>query len=247
MLLKNKSAIITGCNKGIGKEILEIFSENGANIFACVRKIDKNFTNFIEKIKAKHRNKVVLIECDFSNEESVKDAANEILDSKERIDILVNNAGTIYTGLFQMTSKKVFKEIFEVNFFSQNLFTQYIIKSMIKHKSGKITFISSTSATDGNIGRSAYVASKASINSITKVLSKELGSYNISVNAIAPGLTNTDMMKKNTSEKYIKETIDMTSLKRIGDPREIANVALFLSSKMSDYITGQVIRVDGGM
>ena len=112
MLLKNKSAIITGCNKGIGKEILEIFSENGANIFACVRKIDENFTNFIEKIKAKHRNKVVLIECDFSNEESVKDAANEILDSKERIDILVNNAGTIYTGLFQMTSKKVFKEIF---------------------------------------------------------------------------------------------------------------------------------------
>ena len=91
MLLKNKSAIITGCNKGIGKEILEIFSENGANIFACVRKIDENLTNFIEKIKAKHRNKVVLIECDFSNEESVKDAANEILDSKERIPYIITD------------------------------------------------------------------------------------------------------------------------------------------------------------
>ena len=153
----------------------------------------------------------------------------------------------IYTGLFQMTSKKKFEEIFNINFFSQSLFTQYIIKSMIKNKEGSITFISSTPATDGNIGRSAYVASKASINSLTKVLSKELGSYNIRVNAIAPGLTDTDMMKENTPEKFVKETINSTSLKRIGNPKEIANVALFLSSEMANYVTGQVLRVDGGM
>ena len=118
---------------------------------------------------------------------------------------------------------------------------------MIKNKEGSITFISSTSATDGNIGRSAYVASKASINSLTKVLSRELGSYNIRVNAIAPGLTDTDMMKENTPEKFVKETINSTSLKRIGNPKEIANVALFLSSEMANYVTGQVLRVDGGM
>ena len=247
MLIKNKSAVITGCSKGIGKEILETFSENGANIFACVRKIDENFIQLIKDIEKKYHNKITPIELDFSNEELVKEAANRILDSKEKIDILINNAGMIYTGLFQMTSKKKFEEIFNVNFFSQSLFTQYIVKSMIKNKEGSITFISSTSATDGNIGRSAYVASKASINSLTKVLSRELGSYNIRVNAIAPGLTNTDMMKENTPEKFVKETINSTSLKRIGNPKEIANVALFLSSNMSNYVTGQVLRVDGGM
>ena len=247
MLIKNKSAIITGCNKGIGKEILETFSENGANIFACVRKIDENFIQLTKTIKEKYQNKITPIELDFSNEDLVKEAANKILDSKEKIDILINNAAMIYTGLFQMTSKKKFEEIFNINFFSQSLFTQYIIKSMIKNKEGSITFISSTPATDGNIGRSAYVASKASINSLTKVLSKELGSYNIRVNAIAPGLTDTDMMKENTPEKFVKETINSTSLKRIGNPKEIANVALFLSSEMANYVTGQVLRVDGGM
>ena len=247
MLIKNKSAVITGCNKGIGKEILELFSQNRANIFACVRRIDQNFIKLTKTVEEKYQNKIVPIELDFSNEELVKEAANKILASKEKIDILINNAGMIYTGLFQMTSKKKFEEIFNVNFFSQSLFTQYIVKSMVKNKEGSITFISSTSAIDGNIGRSAYLASKASINSLTKVLSRELGSYNIRVNAIAPGLTSTDMMRENTPEKFVKETINSTSLKRIGKPKEIANVALFLSSSMSNYVTGQVIRVDGGM
>tara|TARA_Y100000590_G_C15588456_1_gene965094 strand:- start:224 stop:967 length:744 start_codon:yes stop_codon:yes gene_type:complete len=247
MLIKNKSAVITGCNKGIGKEILELFSQNRANIFACVRRIDQNFIKLTKTVEEKYQNKIVPIELDFSNEELVKEAANKILASKEKIDILINNAGMIYTGLFQMTSKKKFEEIFNVNFFSQSLFTQYIVKSMVKNKEGSITFISSTSAIDGNIGRSAYLASKASINSLTKVLSRELGSYNIRVNAIAPGLTSTDMMRENTPEKFVKETINSTSLKRIGNPKEIANVALFLSSSMSNYVTGQVIRVDGGM
>ncbi len=247
MLIKNKSAVITGCNKGIGKEILELFSQNRANIFACVRRIDQNFIKLTKTVEEKYQNKIFPIELDFSNEELVKEAANKILASKEKIDILINNAGMIYTGLFQMTSKKKFEEIFNVNFFSQSLFTQYIVKSMVKNKEGSITFISSTSAIDGNIGRSAYLASKASINSLTKVLSRELGSYNIRVNAIAPGLTSTDMMRENTPEKFVKETINSTSLKRIGNPKEIANVALFLSSSMSNYVTGQVIRVDGGM
>ena len=117
MLIKNKSAIITGCNKGIGKEILETFSENGANIFACVRKIDENFIQLTKTIKEKYQNKITPIELDFSNEDLVKEAANKILDSKEKIDILINNAAMIYTGLFQMTSKKKFEEIFNINFF----------------------------------------------------------------------------------------------------------------------------------
>ncbi len=123
MLIKNKSAVITGCNKGIGKEILELFSQNRANIFACVRRIDQNFIKLTKTVEEKYQNKIVPIELDFSNEELVKEAANKILASKEKIDILINNAGMIYTGLFQMTSKKKFEEIFNVNFFSQSLFT----------------------------------------------------------------------------------------------------------------------------
>ena len=160
---------------------------------------------------------------------------------------MINNAGTIHTSLFQMTSKKKLAEVFEVNFFSQTVFTQYIIKSMVRKKSGSVIYISSSSAIDGNEGRSAYVASKAALSSQAKVISREFGNNNIRVNVIAPGLTNTDMMSKNTPKDLIEETISNISLRRIGEPEEIANVALFLASDMSNYVTGQVIRVDGGM
>ena len=146
-----------------------------------------------------------------------------------------------------MTSIKKYKELFNINFHSQVLLTQFMIKSMIKNKNGNIVFISSSAAIDGNEGRSAYVSTKAAIIGQAKVLSRELGKYNIKVNTIAPGLTNTEMMKKNTSVKTVDDMITNISLNRIADPKEIANVALFLSSNLSDYITGQVIRVDGGM
>ena len=118
---------------------------------------------------------------------------------------------------------------------------------MIKNKNGSIIYISSTSGIDGNEGRSAYSATKAAIISQAKVLSKELGVHKIRVNTIAPGLTNTDMMTKNTNSEVIKNFIANTSLKRVGETDEIANVALFLASNLSTYISGQVIRADGGM
>ncbi len=247
MLLKNKTAVITGSNKGIGKEILNIFSENGADIFACARNIDDNFKSNLSKVQKKNNNKIIPIKLDLSNESQIKDAASTILSSKKSIDILINNAATIHSSLFQMTSKKNLTDIFEVNFFSQTVFTQYILKSMMKSKKGSIVYISSSSAIDGNEGRSAYAASKAALISQAKVLSRELGSSNIRVNTIAPGLTNTEMMSKNTPKNIIDETLSRISLKRIGEPAEIAKVALFLSSDMSNYLTGQVIRVDGGM
>ncbi len=247
MLLSNKTAVITGCNKGIGRAILEEFSKNGANIFACVRKIDKNFESLIEKLKKENNNQIFPIEIDLSDEESVKSGAKKILTNETPIDILINNAGSISSSIFQMTSTSKFKELFDINFHSQVLLTQFIIKSMIKKKDGNIIFISSSSGIDGNEGRSAYVSTKAAIIGQAKVLSRELGKFNIKVNTIAPGLTNTDMMKNNTPEKTIEEIISKLSLKRFAEPKEIANVALFLSSELSDYITGQVIRVDGGM
>ena len=247
MLLKNKIAVVTGCNRGIGKKILEIFSENGAMVFACVRNINEEFKTYVDELNKKFNNQVIPIQCDLSNEAQIKDAANSILKSNKPIDILVNNAATIHTAIFQMTSIKKLKEIFEIDFFSQTIFTQYIIKSMVKNKSGSILYISSSSALDGNEGRSAYSSAKAAIIAQAKVLSRELGQQNIRVNAIAPGLTDTDMMRKNTPKELITEVISKTSLRKVGDPREIANVALFLASDLSSYITGQTIRVDGGM
>ena len=146
-----------------------------------------------------------------------------------------------------MTSIKKLKETFETDFFSQTLFTQHILKSMIKKKGGSILYISSSSALDGNEGRSAYSSAKAAIIAQAKTLSREVGKYNIRVNVIAPGLTDTDMMKENTPKEIANEVTSKTSLRRIANPQEIANAALFLSSDLSSYITGQVIRVDGGM
>ena len=247
MLIQNKTAVITGCSRGIGKKILEVFSANGATIFACVRNVSEEFKTFANEMEKEFNNKIIPIQFDLNDEDQVKKAASNILSSNSPVDILVNNAATIYTALFQMTSIKKLKETFETDFFSQTLFTQYILKSMIKKKSGSILYISSSSALDGNEGRSAYASAKAAMIAQAKVLSREVGIYNIRVNAIAPGLTDTDMMRKNTPEEILNEVISRISLKRIANPEEIANVALLLSSDLSSYITGQVIRVDGGM
>ena len=247
MLLKNKTAVVTGCNRGIGKKILEVFSANGATIFACVRNITKEFKIYLNDIKKKFNNQIIPVQFDLNDENQIKEAAKNILSLNLSIDILVNNAATIYTSLFQMTSTKRLKEVFETDFFSQTLFTQYILKSMIKKKAGNILYISSSSALDGNEGRSAYSAAKAAMIAQAKVLSREVGMYNIRVNTIAPGLTDTDMMRQSTPKEIVNEVIPRISLRRIANPEEIANAALLLSSDLSNYITGQVIRVDGGM
>ena len=247
MLLKNKTAVVTGCNRGTGKKILEVFSANGATVFACVRNISKEFKSNINEIEQNTKNKIIPIQFDLSNESQIKEAANSILSSDKSIDILVNNAAMIHTAIFQMTSIKKLKEVFEIDFFSQTNFTQYILKSMVKNKKGSILYISSSSALDGNEGRSAYSSAKSALIAQSKVLSRELGVHNIRVNTIAPGLTDTDMMKKNTTQETIKDVLSRVSLRRIASTEEIANTALFLSSDLSSYITGQIIRVDGGM
>ena len=247
MLLQNKIAVVTGCNKGIGKRIVQTFSENGAKVFACVRDVNSEFKSAIKDIEFKTKNKIIPIQLDLSKENTIKKASDEILSENDTIDILVNNAGIIHTANFHMTSSDKLKELFEINFFSQSKFTQYISKSMIKNKKGNIVYISSTSGLDSNQGRSGYSSSKAAIISQSKALSRELGIYNIRVNSIAPGLTDTEMMKNNTSEKIINEVVSNLSIKRVAKPEEIANTVLFLASDLSSYITGQTIRVDGGM
>ena len=247
MLLKNKVAVVTGCNRGIGKKIIEVFSSNGANIFACVRKVDRDFQDYAARLSEKNKNIIIPIEIDFEFSESVKLGAKTILEKKIPIDILINNAGIIDNSLFQMTSSNNLKKIFVINYFSLTEFTQIILKGIIKNKKSSIVYVSSTSGIDNNIGRNAYSSTKAAVISQAHTLSRELGRLNIRVNSIAPGLTDTDMMRKNTPENILKEVVSNLSLQRIGDTLEIANTALFLASDLSSYITGQVIRTDGGM
>lgn len=243
MLLNNKTAIITGCSRGIGFATLKHLSSKLEKIFACVRKIDDNFINALSKFENQN---VIPIEFDLNDRDEIKKAIDKIKSETESIDMLVNNAATIDTALFQMTPDKKIKDIFEINFFSQVYFTQQIVKLMLKKKSGSIVFVSSTSSIDGDFGRGSYASSKSALNSISKVMSRELGNFNIRVNAIAPGLTNTDMAIKNTKKEIIDDVISKTSLKRIAKPEEIAKVISFLLSDDASYITGQTIRVDGG-
>ena len=244
--LKNKNVIITGCNKGIGKATLEGFAKYGANIFACVRSNSSEFKKFISTLKKKYKVKIYVIKLDLLKKSSISNCVNEIYKINKNIDTLVNNAGMLFNSLFQMTSEKQLQEMFQVNYFSQVYLTQIISRGMTKNKTGNIIFVSSTSGINGDYGRFAYSSSKAAILSTVKILSKELSNYNIRVNAVSPGLTETDLMLSNTKADIIKSEIEKISLKRIASTNEIADIILFLASEKSSYINGQNIVADGG-
>lgn len=248
MLLKNKTAVITGASRGIGLRIIESFSSNGVSkIFACLREKNNDLLERFKKIEKQFSNQIIPIELDLSRPEMIKKAVDEIFSQQNQIDILVNNAGKISTSLIQMTSMKNFKEIFEVNVFGQIQFTQSILKKMTNKNGGSIVFISSTSATDSVVGRAAYSSSKNAINSFALTLSKELGRKKIRVNVISPGLTNTDMMKNNTPQSIIDEVAKQSSLQRVAEPEEISNSVTAVCSDLFSFMTGQIIRIDGGM
>lgn len=246
-MLKGKTIIITGSNRGIGLAMLNLFSENRASIYACSRIKDKIFIDHCKKLENENNCNIYNIFFDFKDNDDVKKAAKEIVNQCNNIDILINNAGLLKVSSFQMTRIQSIKDIFEVNFFSQLQFSQIIINRMIKNNSGNIINISSTSGIKGDEGRLGYSASKSALITASKVLSKELASFNIRVNTIAPGLINTDMLINNTKPEIINEVKNKLMNKRIAEPIEVAEVALFLASDSSSYITGQTLRVDGGL
>jgi hypothetical protein len=166
--------------------------------------------------------------------------------SKLKVDGLVNNAGIIYNALFPMSQLERVKEQFEVNFFAPYLLTQYVIKLMLKNKSGSIVNLASMTGLDGKNGQSAYAGTKAAIIGFTKTLSKEFGESDIRINALAPGYIETDMLSSLPEDK-LEEVKRQINLRRTGTPKEVAKAAVFLLSDLSSYITGEVIRVDGGI
>jgi 3-oxoacyl-[acyl-carrier protein] reductase len=244
--MKNKNIIVTGCARGIGKEIVNTLSENGANVWACIRKPSEEFSQYCTELSQKYNNTITTVYCDFTDQEQIKTAAKTIMSDKKPIHGLVNNAGIILNRLFQMTSLEDARKQMDVNFFAPFLFTQYIVKIMIRQKLGSIVNISSTAAQDAYSGRSAYGSSKAAVICLTQTIAAELAEYNIRANAICPGITQTDMIE-NISQEVIQETINKTKLHRIGQPKDISNAVVFLLSDLSSYMTGQVLRVDGGM
>ncbi len=211
---------------------------------------DGVFSSFTAQIQSLSKDYNVVIKpiyVDFSDNAQIKNAAKIIISSKQPVDVLVNNAGITYNALFQMSSLDKMQEIFQINYFAPMILSQYIVKLMIKHGGGSIINLSSSAAIDSNSGRSVYGASKAAILCSTRTIATELGSKGIRANCIAPGITNTAMVAESMSEEVINDTVAKTMLKRIGKPIDIANTALFLASDLSSYITGQVIRVDGGL
>jgi 3-oxoacyl-[acyl-carrier protein] reductase len=245
-LLQGKVAVVTGANRGIGKCITETFAENGASIIACMRVISPETDDWMKNLESKFNISINPVMVDLSNEKSVKRSIKEIMSISKRIDILVNNAGIASGALFQMTPISELRKIFEINFFSQIALSQGIAKIMVRNKSGSIINLSSTAAFIADPGTLAYGSSKSAFARATQSMANELGSSNIRVNAIAPSVTKTDMFEQMSLEAREK-LINASALKRAAEPKDIANVALFLASELSSFVTGQVIRADGGI
>lgn len=244
-MLTSKTAVITGCNRGIGKEILRDYVKHGAKVFAIVRKESDEFTAYCEELRNTYNADIIPVYMDLQEQEAIKAGAKEILSYKVPIDILVNNAGVaLAQRMFTMTKLETIKDVFDVNFYAHFLLTQILCKNMMKNKSGSIIFLSSSAAFDGG-ANVEYSSSKAAIIGLTKRLAVELGNYGIRVNAIAPGLTDTDMGQM--SEEDEKKALSMNIMGRKGKPEEIADAAVFLGSDMSSFVTAQILRVDGGL
>jgi len=247
MDISRKSAVITGANRGIGKAIAGKMAENGYNVFACARQKTSEFEQYLLNLAKLYRVDVVPVYFDLADESQVKAGAKEILTTKKEISVIVNNAGIVGVNrLFSMTKIEEIKDVFQVNFFSPMLLTQMLLKNMMRNKKGNIINIASIAAIEGEPAQFEYVSSKAAIIGATKKLASELASFNIRVNAVAPGVIETDMVQ-DMEESLLSKTVDKTALKRMGKAEEIAKTVMFLASEASSYITGQIVRVDGGM
>jgi 3-oxoacyl-[acyl-carrier protein] reductase len=245
-LLKDKLAIVTGSNRGIGLEILRLFAEHGAHLIACARKPSDTFAALCEELASQHRTEVIPLYFDLAKPDEIKAALNQVVAMRRSVDVLVNNAGIASGALFQMTSMQTLRDTFEVNFFGQIQLTQTISRLMSRQRSGSIVNMASVAALHGQVGMMAYGSSKAAMTHATRVLANELGIQGVRVNAIAPNATQTDMLAQMEAGAR-EQLLQSCALKRAAQPREIANVALFLASDLSSYITGQVLEVDGGL
>ena len=238
-----KNILLTGASGGIGCEIASTLANKDTRLFLVY---NKDFSS-IEKLKNNLSTKceLVIYKCDLTNANEIKQLVDTIIKTYKKIDCLINCAGVSIFKQIQDTTPEDYSYIFDNNLKSIFLLTAEVSKYMISEKYGKIINISSMWGVVGASMESLYSASKAAINNLTLSLAKELGPSNITVNAICPGLIDTKM-NKNLSKEAVSEIIEYTPLNRIGKPKDVANVVEFLSSSKADFITGQIITVDGG-
>lgn len=245
MNLKDKIALVTGGTRGIGREIAFALAKEGANIAITYTSNEEMALAVVEEIKGIGVN-AMAVKANVINNEEVLNMVKSIEDQLGTIDILVNNAGITKDNLLIRMNEEDWDSVLNVNLKGVFLCTKAVSRAMMKKRYGKIINISSVVGINGNAGQGNYSASKAGVIGFTKSMAKELASRGIRVNAIAPGFIETDMTDI-LKEEIKNEMIKNIPLSSFGKPRDIANLVVFLASEKSDYITGEVIKVDGGM
>ena len=242
-MLKGKVALITGSGRGIGRAIALKFAREGADVISLDIDIQsaRETTREVESLGRKAQS----YSCDISNFETTQEVLKAAIEHFGKLDILVNNAGITKDNLLLRMTEEEWDLVLKVNLKGVFNVTKSVLRQMLKQKSGKIINIASVIGIMGNVGQANYAASKAGLIAFTKSLAK-VASRNINVNAIAPGYIQT-RMTESLSEDIKKQMLSMIPLSRFGAPEDVANCALFLASSLSDYITGQVIVVDGGL
>jgi 3-oxoacyl-[acyl-carrier protein] reductase len=242
--LENQIAVVTGAGRGIGRAIALKFASEGADV-VCVSRTAENSEKVAAEVRALGR-KAWALAADVSDAAAVSAAAEKILAECGKVNILVNNAGVTRDGLLMRMSEADWETVLNTNLKGAFLFTKALTRAFVKQRSGRIINVASVIGLIGNAGQANYAASKAGLIGFTQSIAKELGSRNITVNALAPGFIETDMTAALSAEMKagLLKSIPLNSF---GQPDDIANAALFLASPGARYITGQVLTVDGGM
>lgn len=242
-MLKGKIAFVTGCNRGIGKSVVEIFAKNGATVYANAKTPD-SLSEICEQDFC--GGSIIPLYFDVSDRAATRKAFMKIMKEQGRLDCLVNNAGILVDTLITMLNRDTLKEIFEVNVFAVFEMMSYASRIMSKQNSGSIINIASICGDEGGMrGQTAYSSSKGAVIALTKTAAKELGRFNIRVNSVSPGFIDTDMFRSGPSDIQ-KQLVNGVYLnQRVGRSDEVAEVCVFLASDKSSYVNGENIRVDG--
>lgn len=243
-MLNERTAIVTGGSRGIGAAIAEKFASLGANVAILDIGAPEQAAEFKSRLADTYNIKVEIYQCDVSDTNSCKETVAKVIEDFGSVEILVNNAGITRDNLIVTMEEDDFDKVIDVNLKGCFNMIKACGRGFIRKKYGKIINIASISGLIGLPGQANYSASKAGIIGLTKSVAKELGGKNVCCNAIAPGFIATDMTKDLGSEEEFLKSIP---LKRLGKPEDVANLAAFLADSASDYITGEVIRIDGGL